>query len=99
MAEGSKGETILGEVLKENLCSTHRGTGVKVLTLEGATSPVYIHVRNRSCESLPIVPHEWCESSNLILVQVRWKSESDQNTERPGFWYNHMQGVWAGRVR
>ena len=99
MAEGNRMKTIPGEAPREDLCSAHRGTGVKVLTLEGATSPVYIHVRNRSCESLPIVPHERCESSNLILVQVRWKSESDRNTERPGFRYNHMQGAWAGRVR
>ena len=99
MAEGNRSETIPGEVPREVLCSAHRGTEVRVLTLEGATSPVYIHVRNRSCESLPIVPHERCESSNLILVQVRWKSESDRNTERPGFRYNHMQGLWAGRVR
>ena len=58
MAEGNRSETIPGEVLREVLCSAHRGTEVRVLALEGTTSPVYIHVGNRSCESLPIVPHE-----------------------------------------
>ena len=84
MAEGERVRQYPREVPRERPVSAHREQEVKVLTLEGATSPVYIHVRNRSCESLPIVPHERCESSNLILVQVRWKSESDRNTERPG---------------
>ena len=84
MAEGNRSETILGEAPREDLCSAHRGAGVKVLVLEGTTSPVYILVWNWSCELLPIVPHEWCESSNLILEQVQWESESNRNTERPG---------------
>ena len=33
MAEGNRSETIPGEVPREGLCSAHRGTEVRVLTL------------------------------------------------------------------
>ena len=44
MAEGNRSETIPGEAPREDLCSAHRGAGVKVLRLEGASAQ-YIYMR------------------------------------------------------